>query len=233
MSADPVRLSDGSSSALARELLDHGKNDASGELVREVAQRAAEQALTGAVVSGGTTALSSSALAKWFGAVLVVGAAGAAASVAPRDAAAPVAVPLSVPAAPAPGARETPKVREPESVAFEELPLAPAASSGRALGSVSRPSPDRLEREIRILDRGRQALSAGNPALALLELDGHAAELEILRPEAESLRIEALYASGRQSEAVAHAQRFLASHGKSPLAARVLALKNAHAKAEE
>ncbi|HEX6763838.1 MAG TPA: hypothetical protein VF103_00135 [Polyangiaceae bacterium] len=236
MTADPARLLGASSSPLARELLGHGKNDAASELVRAAAQRAAEQALTGTLVSGGTTALSSSVLAKWLGAVLVIGAAGTgvALSVANDPPDSPLAVPRAVPSLPELEPRRVPpNAREPESVSFDDLPLAPASSSAQAPGRDSRPSPDRLEREIRILDRGRQALAAGNPALALRELDEHAAELEVLGPEAESLRIEALYASRRDSEATARAHRFLASHGQSPLAARVLSLKNAHEKAHE
>jgi hypothetical protein len=234
MTADPMRLTDGSSSALVRELLGHGKSDAASELVREGAQRAAEQALAGALAGGGTTALFSSSLAKWLGSILLVGVAGAgvAASVAPADPKEPLPVARAVPAAPqiekaAPGARE------PASVSFDDLPLAPAAPSGRALGGDARPRADRLEREIGILDRARQALGAGNTSLALAELDEHAAELEILGPEAETLRIEALFAGGQTSEAVARANRFLASHGKSPLAGRVLSLKNTHEKAQE
>jgi hypothetical protein len=236
MTADPMRLADGSSSALVRELLGHGKGDAAGELVREGAQRAAEQALTGALVGGGTTTLVSSSLAKWLGSILLIGAAGTglAVSLAPPGPAEPLPKARAVPEVPGPQATQAPPdEREPESVSFDDLPLAPAAPSGRAPGADARPSGDRLEREIGILDRARQALGAGNTALALAELDEHAAELEILGPEAESLRIEALFASGRTSEAVARANRFLASHGKSPLAARVLSLKNTHEKAQE
>ncbi len=238
MTADPMRLADGSSSALARELLGQAKGDAAGELLRASAQRAAEQALTGALAGGGTTTLVSSSLAKWLGSLLLVGAAGVGVvtALAPGESAEPVTAPRAVPAAaPAPAKRVTPsEAREPESVSVDDLPLAPAASSDRAVGRGARPSAsaDRLEREIAVLDRARQALGAGNTELALAELDEHATELEILRPEAESLRIEALYASGRQSEADARANRFLASHGKSPLAARVLSLKNTHEKAK-
>ncbi|HEX6764398.1 MAG TPA: hypothetical protein VF103_02950, partial [Polyangiaceae bacterium] len=91
------------------------------------------------------------------------------------------------------------------------------------------PAPDGLEREIRILDRVGQAITSDNPELALRELDEHAGDFRILAPEAQSRRIEALYASGRREEGDAFANRFLSTYGKSPLAARVRALRDAHA----
>jgi hypothetical protein len=228
MSLDPARLGDSSTSELARELLSLGREDAAGELVRQGARRAAEQALASALAGqAGATAWSLS-LAKWFGIGVGVGlvSVGIVAAVAPSPTAERAARPRPIPTAIV--QREVHEA--PAVVSIDELPLAPPVSmpTGRAARS-QRPPPDGLEREIAILDRARKAVADGTPSLALRELDEHSADFRVLAPEAQSLRIEALYASGRRNEADAFANRFLTSFPQSPLSARVRALKEAHA----
>ena len=80
-----------------------------------------------------------------------------------------------------------------------------------------------LADEVASLDAARRALSSGDGPGALRALDGfqQAFPRARLGTEAHIMRIEALAASGRSSEARIAGESFLASHPDSPFAPRV------------
>lgn len=80
-----------------------------------------------------------------------------------------------------------------------------------------------LQEEVAALDRARAALRASNPGSALRHLNDYSAEFPrgSLRLEAETLRIEALSASGSHAEASRRAKRILERSPNSVLAARL------------
>lgn len=80
--------------------------------------------------------------------------------------------------------------------------------------------------EVASLDRARAALAAHDASGALARLAAHEAAFPrgALLPEAILLRVRALRELGRQAEATAVAERFLASHPDSAQAARLRAL---------
>lgn len=100
-----------------------------------------------------------------------------------------------------------------------------------ALGSVQAGSVDRavahrdrqLRAEVAVLERARAALSAGDARRTLVELEAHRklAPAGALAPEAQALRIEALAALGKRSEAAEEARDYLARHPATPAADRV------------
>lgn len=79
-----------------------------------------------------------------------------------------------------------------------------------------------LEEETQALERARTAIHAGDPGSALSELDAYqkAARGGALALEATLLRIQALAAAGRTSEASDLARRFIAANPNSPLVDR-------------
>jgi hypothetical protein len=83
----------------------------------------------------------------------------------------------------------------------------------------------RLAAEVALLDKARAAL-ASDPAAALEALDEHARSFPdgALLAEADLVRIEALLATGRRSDATALANSFLSRYPRSPLAKRVRSL---------
>jgi hypothetical protein len=92
---------------------------------------------------------------------------------------------------------------------------------------VPRAAPERraaapLSAQIELLERARARLRAGDGAGALEAVDRYDSELygTSLNDEAALLRIEALSATGRRSEASALAHGFVAAHPDSPLAER-------------
>jgi hypothetical protein len=83
-----------------------------------------------------------------------------------------------------------------------------------------------LKEEIRILDRVRAAMVAGQPRRGLAELERYGRRFPrgAFRPEAMVLRIEALDAAGESQNAKALGRYFLAHHPESPLSDRVAAI---------
>jgi hypothetical protein len=83
-----------------------------------------------------------------------------------------------------------------------------------------------LAAEVSTIDAARTALSAGSAARALGELDRYDREFPagVLGPEATVLRIEALVRQGNLKSARALATGFLATHRRSPHAARIHSL---------
>jgi hypothetical protein len=87
------------------------------------------------------------------------------------------------------------------------VPSAAASVQPEAVAPAPRQSS--LATEIRVLDEVREALSAGNPELALSTLNQHQGLLQSLSQEAAVLRVEALGRAGRTTEAKQLAARLL------------------------
>jgi hypothetical protein len=83
-----------------------------------------------------------------------------------------------------------------------------------------------LAAEVASLDEARRALAARDPARALLSLDAydHRFEQRRLGPEAAVLRIEALIAEGRFSQARRLGEQLLATEPDGAYAQRVRSL---------
>lgn len=83
-----------------------------------------------------------------------------------------------------------------------------------------------LGAEVRALDNARAALRDGRPEAALRALSRYQARFPSgsLGPEADVVRIEALLAMGRTTEAHSLAERYLDHHGDSPAARHVRSL---------
>jgi hypothetical protein len=121
-----------------------------------------------------------------------------------------------------PAAHSQPKVG-----ATTQLEVAARAPSAPA--SASLPDAQSLSREIAMIDTSRRALSSGNAASALAQLDQYAATLRTgtLDREAQLLRIDALVLSGQRASALVLAGRYLTSYPNDPHAARLRALSHA------
>jgi hypothetical protein len=134
---------------------------------------------------------------------------------APARAVADEALPSSAPAAaaPAPGV--------PAARAKSATSAAPTKTETSA-----KPARSSLADEVRSLDAARAALEGGDGRKALRALDAHEASFRqgVLGPEATVLRIEGLFAAGRDGEAKTLAGAFLAAHPESAYAARVRSL---------
>jgi TolA-binding protein len=131
--------------------------------------------------------------------------------------------------APAPIASRPPPVDEPTAAADTAPPQPDTAPPQPDTAPTSAPPPTQqapapsLADEVTALDTARAALARGDTARALADLDAYERRFPsgVLAPEADVVRIEALFASGDISAARGRAGRFLASHSNSPLAARV------------
>jgi hypothetical protein len=144
--------------------------------------------------------------------------------VAPR----PVATAPGVVLGPAPVAPEpiaapapAPAVRAFERPAFIPAPApAPARAHHHALAAAT---PSELRAEIALVDAARSAVTTGadERALALLNRYETSYRAGTFRPEVTALRIEALDHLGHTAQARMLANRFIAAHPDSPLAARV------------
>ncbi len=181
-----------------------------GELLR-VAKAEAKLSLLGGAKA--TTAVAAMGLACVTPIALFAlspaGAAQAVNAAPPAAAALPAAHPPAAPAAP-PGAREPAPPGCPAEVGVAPPPRAPSSA-------------ELLRVELSRLDAARRELSSGRSerALQLLEAYDRATPRGALKLEAEVLRIDALSRSGRMDQARERAQRFLARHPNSVLAARV------------
>ncbi|CAN95612.1 hypothetical protein predicted by Glimmer/Critica [Sorangium cellulosum So ce56] len=194
------------------------------------------------------------ALAKWgLGAAIGVGLIGAGVALlrpsAPPSAAAPWSEPqatLTPPTAGEPPAATAPPVAPAPSGPATRAPLplqasappipAPAAASPprpksaapRAGSAPGAPS-DALGEQVAMIDRARDALTAGDAAGCLAALDAHDSKFprSAMGEEATVLRIEALIRLGDRARAAELGQRFLASRPTSAHASGVRALLGA------
>ncbi len=113
-----------------------------------------------------------------------------------------------------------PVVPMPLPVAASSAPVAvksaPVIAPPGATGSTS------IADEIALIRSAQQHLAAGDAAAALVELDEHAARFPhgAMAEEREGARLVAHCMLG-DAGAVARAEKFLASHGESPIAVRV------------
>lgn len=129
------------------------------------------------------------------------------------------AAPQEARPAPAPAVAEPSAGALPASAPDQSLPAGPSVTSA---GNPAATTPD-LREQIALIDAARAALSSGSGRRALEILrryqDGHPAGS--FRPEAAALEVEALVKLGRETEARALAERFVAKHRGSLLAERV------------
>jgi hypothetical protein len=133
----------------------------------------------------------------------------------------PKKVAAAEPPATKPVAEDEAPVDEPEEV-VEEPAARPAPIARRAV--IAKPQATSLSDEVAALDRARSRVD-DDPERALAAIDAYDRRFGknkgTLAPEAEVLRIEALAAAGRKTEARARARSFLARHPSSPHAQRV------------
>jgi hypothetical protein len=107
-----------------------------------------------------------------------------------------------------------------------EAPLRPDAASASAPAAAAAGHPGQLGREVQIIDRARQALSANDAARALKELDAfeRSEQTGVLEREARVLRIDALLAQGQASRARLLAEQYLQLYPNDAHAARLRGL---------
>ena len=219
--SDPVRLFEGSDSALERQLLGVARAEKSSAEAR--AKTLAALGITGtaalsATAVGAMATRASMTAGKTIWAKLLLGASAVGAiAIAPpvyhawqRHQAVSVHATLTHVAA-------TTTVPTPA-----DLPAAPeAADQAAAPPAAPAPSP-RLARELRALDAARTAVAHQQPRRALALLDAYARAYPggSLGPEAEILRIDALAQGGQGAAARRHAEAFVRRHPSSVLAAR-------------
>jgi hypothetical protein len=110
-------------------------------------------------------------------------------------------------------------IMQPPAHASSDATVAPSTSRGPA-ASEGRP---RLADEIRLVDAARRALAQGDPSLALRLVEEHEADhpAGAFAVERDVLRVDALLAAGRTSEAAARARLLLARHGNAAQAQRL------------
>lgn len=101
----------------------------------------------------------------------------------------------------------------------------PVTSSGPLPPEAALPAA-RLAEEMSLLQSARTSLRAGNPGLALQELDRYARTFPhgLLQQESIELRVEAQFARGDRAEGNALGKQFLEAFPRSPLAPRVRGL---------
>jgi TolA-binding protein len=137
------------------------------------------------------------------------------------------ATPPAAPAAVAPAAKPAAPVVPEQAAPAATVETGPAEAAAPA--AHRRPAGSKtadLREQIALIDGARTALRAGEGDRALESLRRYHDKYPAgsFRPEAAALRIEALAKLGRTSEARALAERFIAEHRGSPLAARVARL---------
>jgi hypothetical protein len=226
----PERLLEADATAFERRMLDAALRkkpspDASARMARALGvtltAAAAGTATTGAAVaanaaaSKATAAAGGSALWPWVSAG-VVGLVVAGAVVGTRvggDAPKPQAAPpaLTAPAPPRPGLPETDVVAEPAPRAVAPTQRSRAATAGD------------LRDQVAFIDSARSAMLAGSSRRALEILNRYQDKYPAgsFGPEATALKVEVLMKLGREAEARALAERFVAEHRGSLLARRV------------
>jgi len=190
------------------------------------------------------------AFAKWLGAGLVIGGVVSAPLIA-RKTAAPISAPAELdapstveraPIAPPIRAVEIAPQREapaqPEIAGAPERPVtaragtpvaaptAPPPPNGSTAKFEATSPPSSLDEEIALLDSARRALKQGDSSGALAALDQHARQRSkhALDAEATLLRVQALVAAGRTSEAKSIAKRVLDANPNGGYACRLAKL---------
>jgi TolA-binding protein len=253
--SDPTRLLSGETSDFEKELLRSWNAEQPSDAARDrVLAIVGAGAVGGAVAAvakvGGSIApkagvAGGAALAKWLaiGALGIVTASATVAYVrhvrrashsmttgAAHDVDSERSPAVSVPVNASAPAEATPRANEPAATT-----ATPPESSARSTAPPRRgagteksthPGDPALGEQVSALDRARRALSDGDPAAALRELDEDEARFPrgALAEEAEVLRVESLLAAGDRATASRAGARFLAAHPASPHAARVHAL---------
>jgi len=200
---------------------------ASARMARALGVTAGVAATTGAVktlaavgaASKATAGAGISAASAWITAG-VIGLVVAGAVVGTRVWRAPRPAPVLAPEQPSPASDEP----APPVVAPSPEPARSSASPGRRTHAAA--SAPELRDQIELLDAARASLSSGadRRALDLVRRYEDRYPTGSFRPEATALKVEALVKLGRQPEARALAQRFVAEHRGSLLAARVAEL---------
>lgn len=232
----PERLRAGDATELERRLLEAaGRERPSRELSERMA-RSIGISVPGAGGAGGgaapRSAGASGSLAPWIsGALVVAVVAGAVIALRPGAPAAPRSQPAARPSDPvAPVAPTTraapaapPRSTSDEAPGVEETHApagSPPVSARRDRRSAQAPE---LAEQIALIDAARGALAAGNAdrTLTLVRKYQTTYPTGAFRPEAAALRIEALVKLGRNPEARAAAEQFVATYGRGPLADRV------------
>ena len=175
-----------------------------------------------AAVAKMTTAAGTTVLWPWVSAgVLGLVIAGAVVGTRAWQAAPPEARPAPTRVA-APAVAEPSAGAPPASALDQTLPAGPSVTSTGNHAAATRD----LREQIALIDAARAALSSGSGRRALDILrryqDGYPAGS--FRPEAAALKVEALVKLGREAEARALAERFVAEHRGSLLAERVAKL---------
>ncbi|MBN9165105.1 MAG: hypothetical protein BGO98_25875 [Myxococcales bacterium 68-20] len=113
-----------------------------------------------------------------------------------------------------------------EGMRVDDLPSAPVEEAApKAAPSVARRggAVAELEDELALIDAARAALAAKHPETTLARVDAYHRRFRAGQfiEEADALEIQALAAIGRQEEATAKGQRFLAAHPGSAYQRRV------------
>lgn len=228
--SDPVRLFEGSDSALERQLLGVARAEKSSPEARAktlLALGITGSAALSATAVGAAAARASVTAGKTIWAKLALGlsVAGVVAITPPvyrawqrhqaASAFAAAARRAALAARPA-------DIETPAPAAIEEAP-APAAVAPEAANRSATPvAAATLARELAAVDAARAAVAHRQPrrALALLDAYARAFPAPNLGPEAEILRIDALAQGGHPVAARAHAEAFVRLHPGSVLAAR-------------
>jgi hypothetical protein len=210
--SDPRRLVEDDATALERLLLDAVRREAPRpEVSRRMRRGLGLGTLAGAAATiAPATAVAKAATSLWvvLGVAVMVGAGTVGLHLA-RTAAAPAKVPTGTVA---------PATTAPADRAVPVPPTDETAVTASELGNATA-----LADEVRRIDAARAAMDAHEGERALGELREYFVRYPagVLEPEAATLRVEALRATGRLTQAEKAARAFLLRHPDSPLAERV------------
>lgn len=208
--SDPIRMKDGES--LAASLLRSAADDRPSDEARARAAVALGIAAPSGAPSSTTagSAAGGSSIAVKLVLAVVLGAGGLAAISSTRSS------PIETPAAPI-------ETHHPNAFVFE-----PTTQEAPPVPKINKPRPASrsLAEEVALLDRVRTALTEQDANAALKGIAEHRAHFAsgALIPERDALEVEAVLASGDRQQAEALRDRFVETHGDSPLARRVKSL---------
>jgi hypothetical protein len=242
--SDPNRLLETDNSQLARTLLAAAREErpSNRAIERTLLAVSAGAAVMGAAAAAGGAGAGSAAgssgasvlggIVKWLGIGAVSGliTAGAATQLAPSGDPEPEAAPPPrvLPSEPPPARAvvRAPPAHEPAEPEPAPQPSRSSVRPSSRAAEVATPPIEEvdpsLNAEVAALDRARTALSGGDPARALSELEGYDRQFSggKMSPEALYLRMEASEERGDRAAAQAAARELLARHPRSPHAAR-------------